>query len=40
LYKINFVSTKVIHDDGDVHYMFMLMIENNMLHLCVHSIEV
>jgi len=31
---------KVIHDDGDVDYMFMLMAENNILHLCVRSNEV
>ena len=40
MYIINFGSTKVIHDDGDVDYMFRLMIENNMLHLCICSSEV
>jgi len=32
--------SQVIHDDGDVDYMFRLMVENNIFHLCVHSIEV
>jgi len=32
--------SKVIHDDVGVDYMFRLMVENNMLHLCVHFIEV
>jgi len=31
---------QVIHDDGDVDYMFRLIVENNILHLCVRSIEV
>jgi len=30
---------KVIHDDGNVDYMFRLMVENNILHICVRSIE-
>jgi len=30
---------KVIHEDGDVDYMFRLIVENNILHLCVRSIE-
>jgi len=32
---INF--SEVNHDDGDVEYMFMLMIKNNKLYLCVRS---
>jgi hypothetical protein len=31
---------KIIHDDGDEDYIFRLMVENNMLHLFVISIEV
>ncbi|AES97143.1 hypothetical protein MtrunA17_Chr5g0419781 [Medicago truncatula] len=31
---------KIIPDDGNIDYMFRLMVENNMLHLCVRSIEV
>jgi hypothetical protein len=27
---------RVIYDDGDVAYMFSLMVENNKLYLCVH----
>jgi len=26
---------QVIRDDGDVDYMFRLMVENNILHICV-----
>jgi len=29
-----------IRDDGNVDYMFRLMVEYNILHLCVWSIEV
>jgi len=32
--------SKVIHDDSVVDYMFRMMVENNMLHLCVRFIEV
>jgi len=32
--------SQVICDDGNVNYMFRLMVENNILYLCVLSIEV
>jgi len=31
---------QVIHDEGDIDYMFRLMVENTILHLCVRSIKV
>ena len=31
---------QVICDDGDIDYMFRLMVENSIVHLCVRSIEV
>jgi len=30
---------QVIRDDSDIDFMFRLMVENNILHLCVWSIE-
>jgi len=32
--------SQVIHDDSDIDYMFRLMVEKTILHLCVGSIEV